>query len=356
MADKMQLTDRSTTVAFSPLVNPAFARPDSRTRGSFQASDKTRQFWDTGGAYRGNLGLNDISQADADQLNQWWRDLAILDFSDGIETAVFANLNGTSQYFYRTDADFPESGITGANDLTIQAWIKPAATSLQTVISKYVTAGDKRMYWFYHSSGRMFLAISSDGLGGHTQGQSNIVIVQNVWQHIVVVYDASAGTADFYYNGAFVNQTSGLPTSIVDEDPDLEVGRLSSLSVFFGGGIADVALFDDKRTAAEILSDSKDFHAVISDANLIGQWLFSEGPSASFIDNTQGDAGRDLIPNDGGDTTFGNCGRDASTVIHSRISPAGQKPIQMDFDTGHQNRYAGTIAIVETSSSSSSSG
>jgi len=42
-----------------------------------------------------------------------------------------------------------------------------------------------------------------------------------------------------------------------------------------------------------------------------------------------------------------------ASTYYARINPAGQRPMQMMFDTGYQNRYEGTITLHEVSSSSS---
>ena len=106
--ERMTLTDGVNEINFSPLVNPAFNRPDSRTRGSFQASDKTRQFWDTGGAYRGGLTLNDLAKSEADCLNDWWRSLTILTFTPNTDeggTTIFARVSPAGQKPIQMDFD-----------------------------------------------------------------------------------------------------------------------------------------------------------------------------------------------------------------------------------------------------------
>ena len=85
--ERMSLTDGTNMINFSPLVSPAYIRPDSRNRGNFQASDKTIQLWDTGGAHRGDFTLNDIPKSCADQLNDWWRDLTILTYTPNTDEA-----------------------------------------------------------------------------------------------------------------------------------------------------------------------------------------------------------------------------------------------------------------------------
>ena len=355
MSGKMELSDGTSSVGFSPLVEPGIRRPDNRTRGVHQYDSGQRQYWDAAGGFREGFSLNNISKAKADQLNKWWRGLTILQFRQD-DIVIFADLDGNSQYFYRNDTDFPESGITGANDLTIQAWIKPDDPTVVDIASKYLAAGSKRMYAFtLDSSGYLSFRVSSDGTLGNLAVVTSAVaqiVNDNKWHHVAVVYDASAGTADFYRDGVFADQQSGLKTSIADKDPDFTIGKVSAQN-YFDGGIYNVALFDDKRTAGEVLASAADPDEDLSgEGNIIGQWMFDEASDAAAIDNTQGDAGRDLIPYDGGDVTFGECGR-TTTLIHARINPAGTRPFQWMWGQEGDTLHEAVLTIVEVSSSSS---
>ncbi len=75
--------------------------------------------------------------------------------------------------------------------------------------------------------------------------------------------------------------------------------------MLFGGRIAHAAVFDDKRLVAELLASAQGPEEDLSSAgNIIAQWHFNDAASAATIDNSQGDAGRDLIPYDSGDVIF----------------------------------------------------
>jgi hypothetical protein len=80
MSENMELTDGVDTVSFSPLVEPAYRRPDNRDRGHFEASDGTRWWWDGGGKRQDEPALDNISKADADQLNAWWEAITELTY------------------------------------------------------------------------------------------------------------------------------------------------------------------------------------------------------------------------------------------------------------------------------------
>jgi len=231
---------------------------------------------------------------------------------------IYADLNGSSMYFYRNDTDFPEASITG--DMTIQAWIKPDDFDAHgAIVGKWDDSGNERSYFFRHTNdNELAFRASSDGGVGVIQATTGVNLVAGVWTHVAVVYDASEGTADFYKNGSFVEQETGFPTSIADTTSPFTVGGYiltGVLTAKYDGGIYRIDIFDDKRTAGEILSSYQDPLIDLSAAgNIIGSWIFDEDAVDTFIDNEQGDAGRDLVPYNGGDTTFGNCGRIAGSI------------------------------------------
>ena len=97
MSGKMELSDGTSSVSFSPLVEPGIKRPDSRNRGYHQYDGGPRQYWDASGGERHEFELNDISKTTADLLNQWWQNLTILEFysdKDGAPgTFIYARIN-----------------------------------------------------------------------------------------------------------------------------------------------------------------------------------------------------------------------------------------------------------------------
>lgn len=237
---------------------------------------------------------------------------------------VYAKLDGDSQYFYRTDADFPESGITG--DFTIQGWINPNNTVRQPLADKWGASGN-RMWRFHIFGGELILRVSPPGgVANPGRSSTNADIVTDKWAHVAVTYDVSEKIAIFYKNGVALEEDGDtMQTGIHDGDPDFRIG-IDADGYYFGGGLYNFALFNDIRTPEEIAASAADREQDLSGAgNIIAQWMFDEAGAASAIDNTETDAGRDLIPYDGGDVTFANCGRytvgesgDEFEVTHNR--------------------------------------
>jgi len=266
----------------------------------------------------------------------------VIDGDIAVTGWVSAHINGSSQYFYRNDADFPESSITG--DLTIQGLVKPDSVAINhCVVSKYNAGLAKRCYYLALSSDELRFTASDNGAAAPVRESTNANLAQGVWVHIAVTYDASDGSCIFYKNGvALTDDGTGLETAIVNNDVDFEVGSLNVGGAWwFDGYIAHVALFDDIRTPGEILASSNDPTEDLSGAgNIIGQWHFNDAGAATAIDNSQGDAGRDLKPFDGGDTTFALCGRSLHGVTQDHVDRDYHKLNQADEPGDPADDYA----------------
>ncbi len=236
----------------------------------------------------------------------------LLTLTGKVVGGVFADLNGTSHRFSRSDADFPESGIT--NDLTIQAWIKPSASGFHPIVTKYNAVGSKRVYLFALYEDELYLQVSGDGAPATFRQSTNGNFELDKWYHVAVSYDASAGDCFFYKNGALLTDDgTALANTIADKNSDFRIGAYASATNLWEGSIGPVHLFDDIRTPAEILTSATDPTEDLSLAgNIIGQWMFNDAAAATQIDNSQGDAGRDLDLL-GGDTT--NYGTHTRAVV-----------------------------------------
>ena len=100
MAENMRLTDGSETVDFSPVLDPAYNRPDNRKRAAFTASDKTKQWIDWGGKRKDSLTINDMTKTDADKINTWWSNLTMLTYTPDLTapgTTVYVKLGNEQQ-------------------------------------------------------------------------------------------------------------------------------------------------------------------------------------------------------------------------------------------------------------------
>ncbi|MDB9704297.1 LamG domain-containing protein, partial [Rhodospirillales bacterium] len=133
---------------------------------------------------------------------------------------------------------------------------------------------DRKRYLFgVHADNTVRLLMSSDQ-SGEVSITSTLSILSNQWVHVAVTADRS-GEATFYING--VADGGGRIDSIPDsltQDTSLLIGNTDTTgSTWTGwdGMIADVRLWDDVRTAAEI--GGNNFGPQSSDAEgLVGNW------------------------------------------------------------------------------------
>lgn len=260
------------------------------------------------------------------------------------EVGVFAQLNGSSHSFVVSDATFPDTGLTGAQDLTIYVWIKPGDIStpdVQILVSKWDWQSNDRMYELIQNYNELRFDISSDGFNHSFKVTTMVNLVVGEWAHVAVAYDASAGTADFYKDGIFIEQGSGMFNTIADKPADFNIG-VSEGGAFYCGSLGPVHLFSDIRTAAEILFDATNPGADLSaEGNLVCGYTFRDATGVTQIDNVTGDASGDLNLVGGDTTNFGT---------HTRTQEAHiSRNLIIDIEDGGIGGYTivGTPTLVD---------
>jgi len=188
---------------------------------------------------------------------------------------------GSSQYL--SIADGSQTGLDITGDMSMEAWVKieaDATTTSQVIMSKYEATGNQKSYIFGYqrstggAESGLFLYISSDGSAA-TVKNVETSFDEGQWYHIAMTYDASAGAVDFYVNGTPLgSQQTGLPTSIYNGTAPFEVGSFGGDSYFYDGLMSQVRIFNDIRTAEEILADMG--AETVSDAALDGEWSMDD--------------------------------------------------------------------------------
>lgn len=245
-----------------------------------------------------------------------------------------AVLNGSTEYFSRSDADFPESGILG--DFTIQFWLNPTDVALgnRYIVSKFDFGTDKRMYAIFrpNSSDEISITVSDNGLGAAPRTTTNCNLVSGIWAHLAIVYDSVAGSAIFYKNGVLLTDDGTvLEQGAFDTDATFRIGALDGDN-YVSGSIFNLALFNDKRTAGEILVSYQNPNIDLSgEGNLVGQWKFGDLAAATQIYNLQGDAGGDLDLVGGDSTNYGTHTRENEWGIKEFCWKADQTAIEVNL-------------------------
>lgn len=195
-------------------------------------------------------------------------------------------------------ADGSQTGLDITGDLTIEAEILPETTPPNNgdeyvIASKSRTDGNQRGYRFYienvSSVFKLKLDISTDGTAVTTAtvDYAGPSTPSTQRQHVAVVYDASAGSAEFFINGVKTGTTqTGLATSIYNNTANFTLGADNHGAVgapanFFDGLLNDVRVWNVTRTEAQILAN-KGNELVGNESGLVGYWKFNN----DYLDTT----------------------------------------------------------------------
>ena len=140
--------------------------------------------------------------------------------------ATFASVS--SQYF--TIANASQTGLNITGDLSIAGWIQFASLTNgtnQAAVNRD-TSGT-RGYNFTCEPQVGNTTIKWIFFDGVNLKYSNVLTpTLNTWYHAAVVYTASAGTADYYWNGASAGTATGLNTSLPSTTNNFDLGREGS--------------------------------------------------------------------------------------------------------------------------------
>jgi hypothetical protein len=168
---------------------------------------------------------------------------------------------GSSQYAAITDAS--QTGLDILGDLSVACWVKvesaPGLDSNYDIVSKFKASTNDRSYAFEYidSSGTKKLQFAACADGAINTVASVAQTLNNgTYYHIAALYDASAGSVEFYVDGSSIGSAASLATSLFNGAADFRIGSLvsggGSSTNFFDGLIDEVVVTSDLLTANEI--------------------------------------------------------------------------------------------------------
>ncbi|MEQ8605710.1 MAG: LamG-like jellyroll fold domain-containing protein [Rhodospirillales bacterium] len=249
--------------------------------------------------------FNDAEIAQASELVGYW------DFDEKNADGAYADLTGNganaapasttvndvvghlSRY---TTFDGTDDNIVIANDatqsaadITIEAWFRadPTGTGFQRIISKETDGGAAGEYSLY-LDGSGYLS----GTGGGVNLNDTIDMRDGEWHHAALVVKSGiigVGSTKLYLDGTEVDNSglgilvpapsSSQPVIIGDFDDDGDYPQN------FKGDIADVRIWDDVRTAAEI-SENRAAEFSSSEPGLVGYYKLNDTSGATAADSS----------------------------------------------------------------------
>ncbi|MBU2249783.1 MAG: right-handed parallel beta-helix repeat-containing protein [Gammaproteobacteria bacterium] len=242
----------------------------------------------TGTVIRGNVGVDDTSTSGSANIVRQFTAIEAITAKDAVylieltpDTHSLDLELSSAQYAYINDT--ASLSITG--DMTIECWVKvesaPSGANA-TILSKYAYTGNQRSWYLSYLNGGGTIRFSVDDAGDNPS-YADIVytLTPGTWYHLAVAYDASAGSAVLYVNGSSVGTFTGLDISIFNSTAKFCIGSISEGESFFDGLIDEVRVWNDIRTAQEILNNYNK-EILGSEANLQGYWQLDN----DYLDKT----------------------------------------------------------------------
>jgi parallel beta-helix repeat protein len=167
----------------------------------------------------------------------------------GTDGTTAALLDGTSGY-----VALPPTGLaTFTSGFSVELWVYPTTVGNNQPFLDLGNgpASDNIVFSrFGTSTGLVFQVYNGSNGGGEVYVSSN-AIQQNVWQEFAATV-TSTGLATVYKNGAVLGSAQvNVPLNVARSDD--YIGRSNwSTNAYFGGAIADVAIYNQALTAAQI--------------------------------------------------------------------------------------------------------
>lgn len=183
---------------------------------------------------------------------------------------------------YATSASSPFDPST--TDFTLEAWLWVDAFNALDMIAVSQQDGG--------GTGRTWLAVGGTGGGaplraftfiGGALSVTDFDLAAGQWNHLAIVHDNAANTAEGYVNATLKFTGTGIAAEA--NSGAMVIGASKLLTQSFNGRIDEVRIWNDKRTATEIL-DNMGNRLVGTEANLVAYWRMDEGTGTTVADDS----------------------------------------------------------------------
>jgi len=170
------------------------------------------------------------------------------------------NFDGTADYFDCTNITY----FSGANKFSLSIWFKVSSSdngsTNRDIISKGSSASGTTSFFIRKGKNSNFNKISFSFDEGTTNVFSTTQIQNDVWYHVVAVYDGSAASnadrAKIYINGQNDTATisSTIPTTLVSSTQPVRIGRWFNSTTDFNGLISNASVWESVITDDDVIN------------------------------------------------------------------------------------------------------
>lgn len=161
--------------------------------------------------------------------------------------------------------------VEGLTTVTLSVWLKGS-------VGNWVMAAYKNpVFGFYQSAGSGKINWRIKTAGGLVDILSNVITDGN-WHHLVGTYDGA--TMRIYEDGVEVGSGIAQTGGILATATDLHFGSLDGSSLFWDGGLDEISIFDEVKSASDLYNSGKPGD-LSAESGLIGWWKMGEGSTFS---------------------------------------------------------------------------
>ncbi|MBT3245025.1 MAG: T9SS type A sorting domain-containing protein [Bacteroidetes bacterium] len=192
-------------------------------------------------------------------------------FSIGVELPKALQFDGTDDYAQAVNFNYP------SDDLTIEAWIKPAelVETVELIFGKNLDNNCSVQFRLEGTGGILY----GESPNWTYVGTNGDLIVVNEWSHIALV--RSDGLCTIYVNG--IKEGEGVVHEGVNPTTMNIGGRIPNQDRFYKGLMLEVRVWDIARSQADIQSHMSSFLNG-SENGLIAYWQMNEGEGQTVFD------------------------------------------------------------------------
>lgn len=244
-------------------------------------------WWKLDGNANDSVGANNGTVNGATSVTDWWRLKQLGDVTEAVDTAYF---DGTGDYVNvanESNFDFQRT-----DTFSLGGWVKSAYTANSMIaIGKIQNTGNLAGYQLVVlASGLIRLDLINTFPSNHLRVTTSVASVNDgLWHHIIATYDGSStpGGIKIYRDGVecvTTTDSNTLSASILNNEPVQMSGRGNAATTPWFGSLANMAIWNDVRTANEVMTDFQNGYFDSSDANMVSGWVMNEGTGTTITD------------------------------------------------------------------------
>lgn len=250
-----------------------------------------RGHWKWNGNQLDETANNNDGTASGSTNSTAWRDIPSYGHSlietDDTQVAYFNGVNNKITVADDNTLDF------GTGDFSISCWIKYAGGTQRLLVSKE-NSGDGFQMGIY-ASGRLYGYIRS-GASNKPSTDDGVLVSTNQWVHVGISFDRD-GTMTRYVNGVPTGTADSI-TSVsgsISNALDMIIGEYNAGTLQYKGNMANLAIWNDVRTANEMLTEYENGYVDTTNANLVSYWKLAGDYNDSIGSNNGTNSGTTMI-------------------------------------------------------------